>query len=201
MMFQGDVQKLHEFIKEYLRYAQFEDTFECFDAEIKTKVISKKLDQLEFDPTNEKTPELMKVIKGSSSSSVMAQRRQEQVHEMSERYVDLLAGARQIYSLSVKLHNMCESSKSVRCLLHKFTKEKENKVLLDKLKQAMIKYHRLIIPEEEAPKVEPLAGKELKKLVDSIKKNAEKVDANPEIHKCLVQLRVVFYDKRLMGYR
>lgn len=113
MLFQGDIQKLHEFIKEYLRFAKFDDTYECFDAEVKTKIVSKKLDELEFDPTSDETPELLRVVKGTSSTSIIAQRRQEQLHEATEKYLDLLAGARQIFTLAVKLLGICEGNKTV----------------------------------------------------------------------------------------
>jgi hypothetical protein len=113
MVFQGDIQKLHEFIKEYLRFAKFDDTYECFDAEVKTKIVTKKLDELEFDPLSDGTPELLRVVKGTSSTGLIAQRRQEQLHEATEKYLDLLAGARQIFTLAVKLLGICEGNKSV----------------------------------------------------------------------------------------
>lgn len=70
-------------------------------------------------------------------------------------------------------------------------KEKESKTQVERLRQAMVKYFKLVIPEDQSPKVEPLAGKELKKLVDTIKENYEKVDSNEETLKSLVRLRVV----------
>jgi len=191
MLFQGDIQKLHEFIKEYLRFAKFDDTFECFDAEVKTKIVSKKLDELAFDPTSDETPELLRVVKGTSATSLLAQRRQEQLHEATEKYLDLLAGARQIFTLAVKLLSLCEASKAVGAS-EQFMKEKEAKPQVDRLRQAMVKYFKLVIPEDESPKVAPLAAKELRQLADSIKAGYEQVDSNEAIHQSLVRLRVVW---------
>jgi hypothetical protein len=108
-----DVQKLHEFIKEYFRYGKFDDSYECFDAEVKTKIVSKKLEEIDFDYLSDGTPELFKMMKGVSSSTVVSQKRQQQIEEIHERYLDLLAGARQIYGLAIKLTELCESDKGV----------------------------------------------------------------------------------------
>ena len=77
MLFPADVQKLHENIKEYFRFAKFEDSIECFDAEIKTKIVSKKLDDLDIDFMSEKAPELFRMMKGVSASSILSQKRQQ----------------------------------------------------------------------------------------------------------------------------
>lgn len=190
MLFQGDIQKLHEFIKEYLRFAKFDDTYECFDAEVKTKIVSKKLDELQFDPTSDETPELLRVVKGTSATGLLAQRRQELLHEASEKYLDLLAGARQIFTLAVKLLGLCEGNKAVR-RADQFLKEKEAKSQVDRLRQAMVKYFKLVIPEDEAPRVEPLGTKELRQLAGTIREQYEQVDSHEELHKALVRVRVV----------
>ncbi len=124
MLFPNDVQLLHEHIKEYFRFAKFEDTLECFDAEIKTKIVSKKLDDLDIDFMSDKAPELFRMLKGVSAGTLLSQKRQKQLEDTNEKYLDLLAGARQIYGLTVKLVNICEENKPVSFFLTKVPKRK-----------------------------------------------------------------------------
>ena len=113
MLFPTEVQKLHEYIKDYLRFAKFNDTLECFDAEINAKIVSKKLEDIDLDFTNEGSPELFKMMKGTSSQSLETQKRLKQMEDVNDKYLDLLAGSRQIYGLSVKLLDICEENKTV----------------------------------------------------------------------------------------
>lgn len=112
-MFSNEVQKLHEHIKEYFRFGKFQDTYECFIAEINAKIVSKKLDEVETDYLSDKSPELIKMMKGVSSNTLSSQKRVQQFEELNERFLDLLAGARQIYGLTVKLLNVSENEKAV----------------------------------------------------------------------------------------
>lgn len=107
------MQKLHEHIKEYLRFGKFQDTYECFIAEINAKIVSKKLDEVDIDYLSDKSPELIKMMKGVSSGTLSSQKRVQQFEELNERFLDLLAGARQIYGLTVKLLNISENEKAV----------------------------------------------------------------------------------------
>lgn len=113
MLFPNEIQVLHEHIKDYFRFAKFEDSLECFDAEIKAKIITKKLDDLELDFTSEKSPELFKMLKGVSSVSLQTQKRLRQMEDLNDKYLDILAGARQIYGLAVRLLSICEENKTV----------------------------------------------------------------------------------------
>ena len=113
MLFPNDVQKLHEIIKDYYRFAKFEDTLECFNSEINAKIISKKLENFDIDFTSDQAPELFKMMKGVSSQTLTYQKRQKQIEDLNDKYLDLLAGARQIYGLTIKLLSICEENKTV----------------------------------------------------------------------------------------
>ena len=190
-MFPNDVQALHEMIKEYYKFGKFDDSLECFIAEINTKIVSQKLEDMNIDYTSDKAPELFRLMKGVSSQTLLSQKRQQQMEDINDKYLDLLAGARQIYALTVKLLQLCESEKAVsQDNLTKITKEKANQTLLKRVKDAMLKYHRLIIVEQEDTKATALDSKDLKKLAASLKNNFEKADANPEMHKDLAAIRV-----------
>lgn len=113
MLFPNDVQKLHEAIKDYYTFAKFEDTLECFNSEINAKLVSKKLENFEIDFTSDQSPELCKMMKGVSNQTLAFQKRQRQIEDLNDKYLDLLAGSRQIYGLTIKLMAVAEESKTV----------------------------------------------------------------------------------------
>ena len=88
MLFPNDVQKLHEIIKDYYRFTKFEDTLECFNAEINAKIISKKLENFDIDFSSEKSPELFKMMKGVSSQALEYQKRERQIEDLNEKYLE-----------------------------------------------------------------------------------------------------------------
>ena len=113
MLFPNEIHVLHEYIKGYLKFAKFEDTQECFEAEIKAKIITKRLDDIDLDFTADRSPELFKMMKGVSSLSLQTQKRLRQMEDLNDKYIDLRAGARQIYGLAVRLMAICEDNKAV----------------------------------------------------------------------------------------
>lgn len=74
-------------------------------------------------------------------------------------------------------------------------KEKENKVLIERIKAALLKYHKLIIPEETQQFAVPLDSTELQLMAKKLKQEIEKADSNKEAHKQLISLRVNSVDK------
>lgn len=70
-------------------------------------------------------------------------------------------------------------------------KEKENKLLIERIKAALLKYHKLIIPEQNDVFSNPLDSTELQLIAKKMKQDIEKADSNKEIHKHLVTLRVI----------
>jgi len=114
MIFPREIQALHNQILEYMTYAKFEHTAECFEHEIKTKIVTKQLLDRKIDLMDDETPELFRMMKGVQKSSERERNRQEEHKKLQEEYLDLLAGARQIFKLSLKLIDVCEGSKSVR---------------------------------------------------------------------------------------
>jgi hypothetical protein len=68
MIFPKEIQELHSQITEYLKYAKFENTYECFDHEIRTKIVTKKLLDKKINLMDEDTPELFRMMKGVSKN-------------------------------------------------------------------------------------------------------------------------------------
>lgn len=120
MIFPEEIQQLHKNILEYLNFGKFENTFECFDSEIRAKVVSQKLLQSRFDLTDEATPELFRVMKGITKDEVKRKKAKDELSERTEQYLDLLAGTRQMFSLIVKLMDYVGKQKKVSFTPHSF---------------------------------------------------------------------------------
>ena len=59
------------------------------------------------------------------------------------------------------------------------------------MKEAMLKYHRLIIPEQKDDFAKLLDSTELKLMSKKIKEDIDKAESNSFIHKSLITLRVM----------
>ena len=94
MIFPQEIQKLHKNITEYLKFAKFENTYECFDHEIRSKIITQKLMSQKFDLSDDNTPELFRQMKGLSKEQTKMTKEKDALTETTEKYLDLLAGAR-----------------------------------------------------------------------------------------------------------
>jgi phage tail sheath gpL-like len=55
----------------------------------------------------------------------------------------------------------------------------------------MLKYHRLIIPEQNDDFAKPLDSTELKLMSKKMKEDIDKAESNSVIHKSLITLRVM----------
>jgi hypothetical protein len=113
MIFPREIQALHQQIIEYMNYAKFENTSECFEHEIKTKIVTKQLLDRKINLMDDETPELFRMMKGVKKASKRDRRRQDEYKKLQEEYLDLLAGSRQIFKLGLKLIDICEGSEEV----------------------------------------------------------------------------------------
>lgn len=111
--FSKDIQKLHETIKDYLNNQEFENTLECFEHEIKTKILNKQLTEITVDIGDTNTPELFKLMKGDSNKNQQERIQSKVYHETLRKYLDLLTAARQIFSASVSLIQKTELNEAV----------------------------------------------------------------------------------------
>ena len=59
------------------------------------------------------------------------------------------------------------------------------------MKEAMLKYHRLIIPEQKDDFAKPLDSTELKLMSKKMKEDIDKAESNSVIHKSLITLSVM----------
>jgi len=114
MIFPKEIQQLHKNITEYLKFGKFENTYECFDHEIRTKIVSQKLLNSKLDLADDSTPELFRIMKGVSKEQTKFKKERDELSSMSDQYLDLLTGSRQIFGICVKLLDMIEKENSVK---------------------------------------------------------------------------------------
>ena len=113
MIFPREIQQLHSHIAQYLDFAKFENTSECFDHEIQSKIVTNKLENQKFDLSSLETPELLRILKGVSREDLIKEQQHKNQSGLSEKYLDLLAGARQLFNIAVKMTEIVETSKTV----------------------------------------------------------------------------------------
>ncbi|CAD8056604.1 unnamed protein product [Paramecium sonneborni] len=66
-----DVNEINEYIKEYLRYSNYYNTFECFEAEIKSKQVTNKMlnKQQVIKQTGDDMPRIFHLLKSDNIKS------------------------------------------------------------------------------------------------------------------------------------
>ena len=113
MIFPREIQQLHSHIQQYLKFAKFENTSECLEHEIQSRIVTNKLENQKYDLSALETPELLRMLKGVSREELIKEQQKKNDSSLSEKYLDLLAGARQLFSIAVKMTEIVETSKTV----------------------------------------------------------------------------------------
>ena len=115
---QVDNTQLNDYIKEYLRYNNFINTLECFEAEVRTKQVSKQLQvrPQDFQPRkNQDLPRFYAMLKGESVKVRREMDLENELAYISKRFLQVLQAARHIFSIAVSLVQLCATVKEV-CL-------------------------------------------------------------------------------------
>jgi len=133
---------INQYILEFLRFHNYTNTLECFEAEIRTKQVSSKLTG-KVPGLTQKTEDLPKIygmIKGESAKTKRETTLDKDFKALNKKYNQVLQAARQIFSVSVSclqlLHNLKETSKN-----ENLSETFEN------YKIQLGKYHKVIINE------------------------------------------------------
>ena len=163
IIFPREIQALHKQILEYLKFAKFENTEECFEHEIKSKIITKQLNQRKIDLMDDDTPELLRLLKGVKKKNEKDRNRANDYKKLQEEYLDLLAAARQLFRLGLRMIDLCESSEDLMA-------EKKNKALVQDMRDQMVRYHQLILPEIKPKLIKTHSTKRLKGLSKELKR-------------------------------
>ena len=106
-----ETQDINQHILEYLRYHNFTNTLECFEAEIRTKQVSSKVTGKGQSQKGDDLPRIYALVKGDSKTkrdTVL----DKDYKALNKKYNQVLQAARQIFSVSVSclqlLHNLRE---------------------------------------------------------------------------------------------
>ena len=194
MIFPREIQQLHSHIAQYLDFAKFENTSECFDHEIQSKIVTNKLENIKFDLSSLETPELLRMLKGVSREELIKEKQQKNESGLSEKYIDLLAGARQLFNIAVKMTEIVETSKSVTFyffLIFQLSKKKEIQAQVKATKNQLTRYHTLVFPETKPQYQELISEKKLKNFKKKFVKLQKQVDleAESETNKLIKEVR------------
>lgn len=111
----ADNQKLEELIKEFLKYNNFSNTFECFEAEIKTKNVTGKLIKKNTESVEMETPKLYGFLTGEN---IREKKLEETLRDLQKQYLMILQAARAVFSNSVKMLEFLDNHKEVAKLIH-----------------------------------------------------------------------------------
>ena len=119
-----DNHEIYDYIKEFLKFNNFTNTFECLEAEIRTKQVSNKLSTKQG--SNQHTinklddqPRLYQLIKGVDLKSKRETNLEKDLKNMNKKYNQVLQAARPIFSVSVNCLQLLHTLKEV--ILYKIT--------------------------------------------------------------------------------
>ena len=102
--------EINDYIKEYLRHYNFQNTIECFEAEIRTKQVSTKMNSKLTNQKLEDQPRICQLLKGDSSKLKLNINADKELKQLNKKYGQVLQAARQIFSVAVNclqlLHNL-----------------------------------------------------------------------------------------------
>lgn len=105
--------EINDYIKEYLRHYNFQNTIECFEAELRTKQVS-KMNSKASTQKLEDQPRICQLLKGDSSKLKLNINADKELKQLNKKYSQVLQAARQIFSVAVNclqlLHNLKDVS-------------------------------------------------------------------------------------------
>ena len=110
-----DSNDINQYVLEYLRFHNYTNTLECFEAEIRTKQVSSKLTGKVPGMSQSKAedlPRLYGMMKGETAKTKRETTLDKDYKVLNKKYNQVLQAARQIFSVSVSclqlLHNLKE---------------------------------------------------------------------------------------------
>jgi len=129
---------INQYVLEFLRFHNYTNTLECFEAEIRTKQVSSKLTG-KVPGLNQKTEDLPRIygmIKGESAKTKRETTLDKDFKALNKKYNQVLQAARQIFSVSVSCLQLLHSQN-----IPNISETFEN------YKIQLGKYHKVIINE------------------------------------------------------
>lgn len=117
----SDQFEINEYIKEYLQYSQYDNTFECFEAEIRTKQVAKKLvnpEKLEQSKkkVSKDPPRIFGMMQGEHAKSSRESNLEREYNQIKKRYTQVAAAAKQVLAVAINSITMLHELAAVRLI-------------------------------------------------------------------------------------
>lgn len=111
-----DELEIQDYLKEFLKYHNFSNTLECFEAEIKTKQVSNKVMNKKQNIFNKKEemPRIYSLFKTDGNKTKREINMEKEMKNFNKKYQQILQAGRQIFSVSINLLQMLHSMKEVK---------------------------------------------------------------------------------------
>ena len=112
---QAETLEIYDYIKEFLKFNNFSNSLECFEAEIKTKQASNKGTNKQPNLLLKKDdqPRLYSFLKSDGSKTKREINLEKEFKAFNKKYQQILQAGRQIFSVSINLLQMLHSMKEV----------------------------------------------------------------------------------------
>lgn len=111
---------INQYVLEYLKFHNYTNTLECFEAEIRTKQVSSKLTGkvpgLSQNAKGEDLPKIYGMMKGETAKTKRETTLDKDYKALNKKYNQVLQAARQIFSVSVSCLQLLHNLKEVRVI-------------------------------------------------------------------------------------
>lgn len=185
MSFKPNTTAINENIKEYFRFHGYVNTLECFEAEIRAKIVSSKLQNgmiPDLSGKEKEEPRIYSLFTGAEAKTNREMNTEKEMKETKRQFHQIRQAARQIFSVSVSLIEKLNKMKEIQ-------NSPEVSSDLENYKLTLGKYHRLIVNDGKPTGTEKLAESALKGAKEKLLKAFESKN-NEEIVDSLLIVRV-----------
>lgn len=114
MEFKLGSQTINEYIKEYLSYNNFKNTYDCFSAELQAKTVSTKLVNKESEKENANQPRIYNFLKADNEKTEKENALEREFVDLMNNYKKLITASRNILSASITMLDFMEKNKNVK---------------------------------------------------------------------------------------
>jgi len=148
-----DFNKINDYIKEFLKFNKYNSTLDCFEAEERTKFVTKKAIQTEInrvpvEDQMEDFPRLYRFFDTDSDKTARERRLEKETKLLQSKHQAVLQSARQIFSIAINCLQHLHSLKDGNASQDNLGESIEN------YKIQLGKYHKILLSEIKSEKSE-----------------------------------------------
>ena len=104
---------LNEYIKEYLSFNEFKNTYDCFTAELRSRKVSTKLINKTNQQEKPQPPRIYEFLKDDHAKTIKENNLEAQLYTINRSYKQVLLSARSILSVSIGIIEFIEENSEV----------------------------------------------------------------------------------------